>query len=122
MCGSNDFIKKEGFFCCENCGTKYTVEEAKKMMIEGPVEIKGKISIDTSQADYSLLEVVKTAMNAKNYNEVYEMSSKLVTSNAAIWEGWLYRGIGAAHISTLQNNKVSEAVACFDKAYSMCDE
>lgn len=29
LCGSNELIKKDGFFQCEYCGTKYTLEEAK---------------------------------------------------------------------------------------------
>ena len=31
MCGSNNLIKQDGLFGCQNCGTKYSVEEAKKM-------------------------------------------------------------------------------------------
>ena len=31
MCGSTDLIKDGGVFVCQSCGTKYTVEEAKKM-------------------------------------------------------------------------------------------
>ena len=32
MCNSVDLIKKDGLYVCQYCGTKYTVEEAKKMM------------------------------------------------------------------------------------------
>ena len=31
MCGSTELIKQDGFFVCQTCGTKYSVEEAKKM-------------------------------------------------------------------------------------------
>ncbi len=31
MCGSNDLVKQDGVFVCQNCGCKYSVEEAKKM-------------------------------------------------------------------------------------------
>jgi len=34
MCGGNDLIKQDGVFVCQNCKTKYSVEEAKKMMVE----------------------------------------------------------------------------------------
>ena len=30
MCGSQDLVKDGGVFVCQSCGTKYTVEEAKK--------------------------------------------------------------------------------------------
>ncbi len=39
MCGSQDLVKTDGMFVCQNCGTKYTVEEAKRMMVEGTVQI-----------------------------------------------------------------------------------
>lgn len=32
MCGSADLVKQEGVFVCQECGCKYSVEEAKKMM------------------------------------------------------------------------------------------
>lgn len=39
MCGSTELLKQDGVFVCQNCGTKYSVEEAKKMMIEGTVQV-----------------------------------------------------------------------------------
>ena len=38
MCGSTDLLKQDGVFVCQSCGTKYSVEEAKKMMIEAYVK------------------------------------------------------------------------------------
>lgn len=35
MCGGNDLIKQDGAFVCQSCGCKYSVEEAKRIMIEG---------------------------------------------------------------------------------------
>lgn len=34
MCESTDFIKMDGLFVCQECGCKYSMEEAKKMMKE----------------------------------------------------------------------------------------
>ena len=49
MCGSTDLIKKDGIFECQSCGTKYSVEEAKKMMVEGTVDVSGSsVKIDNS--------------------------------------------------------------------------
>ena len=33
LCGSNDFVKDGGMFVCQSCGTKYTLEEAKKLAL-----------------------------------------------------------------------------------------
>jgi len=43
VCGSADLIKKDGVFVCQACGCKYSVEEARKMMIEGTVSIDGVV-------------------------------------------------------------------------------
>ncbi len=45
MCNSNDIQKQDGLYVCQACGTKYSVEEAKKLILDGPVEIKGTVSI-----------------------------------------------------------------------------
>ena len=41
MCGGTDLIKQDGVFICQSCGIKYSVEEAKKMMVEGTVQVEG---------------------------------------------------------------------------------
>ena len=48
MCGSTELLKQEGIFVCQTCGTKYSVEEAKKMMVEGTVEVTGTVQVDQS--------------------------------------------------------------------------
>lgn len=39
MCGSSDIIKQDGLFVCQSCGVKYSLEEAKKLLVEGMVKI-----------------------------------------------------------------------------------
>ena len=41
LCGSTNLIKENGLFVCQSCGTQYSVEEARKMMIEGTVNVQG---------------------------------------------------------------------------------
>ena len=36
LCGGNDIIKQDGYFVCQNCGTKYSPEEAKKSWLKAP--------------------------------------------------------------------------------------
>lgn len=38
LCGGSDFVKDEGVFVCQGCGTKYTAEEARRLMADGPGE------------------------------------------------------------------------------------
>lgn len=38
LCGESDFVKVSGFFECQVCGAKYTIEEAKAMFVDVPDE------------------------------------------------------------------------------------
>ena len=40
MCGSSDLLKQDGLFVCQSCGTKYTTEDAKKLLVEGSAAYK----------------------------------------------------------------------------------
>ena len=44
MRGSTDMLKEDGAFVCQSCGCKYSVEEARKLMIEGTIEVQGSLS------------------------------------------------------------------------------
>lgn len=72
MCGSNDIVKKDGLYVCQFCGTKYSVEDAKKMMIDGTVNVQGTVKIDKSET------VQKNLMNARRTyaDEDYEEAEK----------------------------------------------
>jgi Zn finger protein HypA/HybF involved in hydrogenase expression len=48
LCGSNEFIKEGDYFICKHCRTQYSLENARKMMVEGAVEITGVVQIDKS--------------------------------------------------------------------------
>ena len=68
MCGSKDLIKTEGLFVCQQCGCKYTVEEARKMMIEGTVDVSGSsVKIDKSEEAEKLLALGRRAYRESNY-------------------------------------------------------
>lgn len=62
MCGSKDLIKKDGVYTCEYCGAKYTAEEAKKLMIEGTVDVSGStVKVDTSDELSNLYQLARRA-------------------------------------------------------------
>ena len=62
MCGSTDLMKQDGVFVCQSCGTKYSVEEAKKMMVEvgGTVEVKNAAHLE------NLLNLANSSCESKN--------------------------------------------------------
>ena len=77
MCGSNDVLKQDGVFVCQHCGTKYSVEEARKMMIEGAVDVSGStVKVDQTDEVKNLYELARRAKNdnnSENAQKYYEL-------------------------------------------------
>lgn len=81
MCGGNDLIKQDGVFVCQNCGTKYSVEEAKRMMIEGTVDVQGTVKVDNSAFVEKYLANARRAYEKEDWEEV-EKYYNMVEQNA----------------------------------------
>ena len=58
MCGSQDLVKQDGMFVCQNCGTKYSVEEAKKLL--------GTVKVDKTEETEKLLVLARRAREDNN--------------------------------------------------------
>jgi len=84
MCGSNDVVKQDGLYVCQNCGTKYTVEEAKKMMIEGTVKIDSSSELENL---YKLARIAKIENNSENAAKYYE---QILVKDPNSWEATYY--------------------------------
>ncbi len=103
MCTSNDLVKQDGFFVCQNCGTKYSVEEAKKMMVEGTVDVTGTVRIDTSdelQNLYQLARRAKEDENAENACKYYDM---IAVKDPTSWEAAFYNVYFQARQTNIMN-------------------
>ncbi len=69
MCNSSDMIKQDGLYVCQSCGTKYTVEEAKKLMLEGTVNVEGTVKIDNSPFIEKYLANARRAKEKEDWKE-----------------------------------------------------
>lgn len=86
MCGSTNLIKEGGVFVCQSCGTKYSVEEAKKMMVEGTVDVKGTVKIDTSSELQNLYEVARRAKENDNSEQAEKYYDQILMKDPSSWE------------------------------------
>ena len=50
ICGSSGLIKCGGTYTCPNCGTKYTTEEARKLMVDAPDDAESVLPESNTQA------------------------------------------------------------------------
>ena len=67
MCGGTDLVKSEGLFVCRQCGMKYTLEEARKLMIDDAVEVKAVESANKSGELENLIVLAERAKEEGNY-------------------------------------------------------
>lgn len=109
MCGGNDIIKQDGLYVCQHCGTKYSIEEAKKLM-SGV-----KVVIDNSGSVQNYLTLAQNALEAENFKEAENYSNKIIEINPNITEAWFIKGEAAGWQSTVANKRFQEACTCFKK-------
>ena len=74
VCGSNELIKKDGVFVCEFCGCKYSLEEIRKMMVEGTVKI------DRSEESQRYFNQATELFDNELYAEASEKYAKYLES------------------------------------------
>lgn len=90
MCGSNDVVKQDGLYVCQNCGTKYSVEEARKLMIEGTVDVKGTVKVDTSDELKNLYEIARRAKDTDNSENALKYYDMIMVKDPSSWEANFY--------------------------------
>lgn len=122
MCGSTDLLKQDGVFVCQSCGMKYSVEEAKKMMIEGTVDIQGTVKVDDSAKIENYYTMAENAYEADNKKEAESYCNKIIEIEPGHYRAWLLKGMAAGWQSTLRNIRIEEAVNCFTKALDNAPE
>lgn len=99
MCGSTNLMKQDGVFVCQSCGTKYSVEEAKKMMIEGTVTVN--VSNERS------FEKAKGLFDLKKYDEAKKEINKFIADYPTDIDGLILE------VKITQFINITDAVAIF---------
>ena len=74
MCSSNNMVKQDGLFVCQSCGTKYSVEEARRMMFDGPIEIEGSVKLDRTEEFENLAQLAREDLVDQLYEDAMNNS------------------------------------------------
>ena len=78
LCGSNDIVKQGDYFVCQHCGTKYTMEEAKKLI--------GTVKIDKSDETKKLLLLARRAKEENNSENAAKYYDMVLRDDPENWE------------------------------------
>lgn len=91
MCGSTELMKQDGVFVCQYCGTKYSVEEAKKLMVEGTVDVSGStVKVDTSGELENLYQIARRAKDDNNGENAAKYYDMILVKDPMSWEAAFY--------------------------------
>ena len=94
LCGSNELVKQDNYFVCQFCGTKYTPEAAKKLVIDiqSPISINGAVEVTTGNAEKSkCLKNLNTLFELKQWYEFNEELKNAIRDYPDEWRVWLFR-------------------------------
>lgn len=111
MCGSTNLLKQDGVFVCQSCGTKYSVEEAKKMMVEGTVEVKGTVKVDQTGNVENLLKIAKNALASVNGEEAYLYANKALEISPENADAWFIKMKAVGLTAILKDLKVNDVLS-----------
>jgi hypothetical protein len=115
MCGSADIIKDNGFYVCQSCGVKYTVEEARKMMVEGVVKI------DKTDDIKSFLELGMSSLRGNNGEQAMLYANRALEIDPKCTDAWLIKMYSIQFLGTVGNPRLQEMVDAGANAVSSAD-
>ena len=90
LCGNTELIKQDGFFVCPYCKCKYSLEEARKMIIDGTVEVQGTVKLDNSDYVQNCLQNARRAMKKEDWSEVERYYNKVEENEPNNIEAFFY--------------------------------
>lgn len=114
MCGGTDLVKENGVFVCQSCGTKYSVEEARKMLTDSDEVVK--VKVDDTEKIGNYISMAKSALDNANNTEAEQYCNKILETDPTNYEAWLLKGQAAGWQSTLARLRIDEAISCIEKA------
>lgn len=110
LCGSNEIIKQDGFFTCQSCGTKYDLEEARKLMNVSVVKVDRSSEVDNR---------LKNAVNeykAGNTEVAYQLFVEILNIDSDNPEAIIFKALSSGWSSSVGNNKLISTASEIERA------
>lgn len=122
MCQSTDVVKQDDYFVCQYCGTKYTVEAARKMMVEGTVEVQGAVQVTNAAQLDNLISLAKKSYDSKNYAQAEEFCNQIIAMDGSNYFAWKLKGEAINYQITGENDRIEEVYNCIMTSYEVLDD
>ena len=103
MCGSTNLLKQDGVFVCQSCGTKYSVEEARKMMASGTINVEGTVKVDNSAFVEKYLSNARRALSKDDWEEVEKYYNMVEQNSPNNMEAVFFSSFGKTMLSLTED-------------------
>lgn len=115
LCGSTEVIKNEGLYQCVHCKTRYTAQEASKLLTD--VQIDRSIELENYLV---LARRAKTEDNVKDAQKYYELALQISPDN---WEAAFYYSYFSAVNTTILGieNAIQKVINSTSSVLQMVD-
>ena len=111
LCGSNELVKEDDYFVCKYCGTKYSTQEAKKMLVEGTIKI------DESNKLNNMLKNAEDLYYDGKIDEAYKLFGDVLNIDIKCSKAILYRGLCSTWKTSVANpTPILDCIKSFEKA------
>lgn len=122
LCESTNLIKQDGMFVCQNCGTKYSLEDAKKMMVDvdDSTDSESRLAVPDAEDNpqiTNLLELARVSLSSNNHAEAEKFCNQVIAIDAQNFEAWKLKGDAIAPQNTTDTPRALEVYNCYITAY-----
>lgn len=113
MCQSNDLVKQDGMYVCQHCGTKYSVEEARKLL--------GAVTIDRTDELKNLFILARRARNEMHHEDAEKYYGLILQSVPDNWEAAFFHVYFHYTRSSMYDliNSANAFVRCIDEVVKL---
>lgn len=113
MCQSNELVKENGMYVCQHCGTKYTVEEARKLL--------GSVKIDKSEETEKLIALARRAREENNSINAEKYYALVLLECPNNWEATFFQVyFQSLHCTLAELETTARSIAnCITSTYQL---
>ena len=108
LCSCTSFVKEDGFFVCQSCGTKFSLEESKKMITSEPASKEENGAHHSSLTTF--LELSEKEEKAGNGESAFEYANKALEIDPKCSKAWAAKMFSISHMATFGNLRLKEIV------------
>lgn len=112
VCGNSNLAKQDGVFVCQSCGTRYSAEDVKNLLVEIAEESASNAYAmpDNSAQLSKFVDMAEVAIKAENLKEAVEYANKALEIDNKHYYAYYLKGLSIAYQTSVVNPRFEEGI------------